>query len=122
MIKKPSINIKPINKAKWNVFKNLKTKVYAQIEKLRQDKIINKSNEVDVTISFKNEFKFTSLQLEQWLNVAKVTIIEINNQQINVKISKTTHVCCPRCWNYFNPSELNKDNLCKRCQNVLKNA
>ena len=109
------------NATYWNYFFKLKDKVYAELEKIRKEGKINKSNQADVQIRFDNAYNFTPETLKRYLNVASVTIIDDKSlhNQFDIKCACTKLVRCERCWNYHLASEINEVNLCKRCANVL---
>ena len=109
------------NATYWNYFFKLKDKVYAELEKIRKEGKINKSNQADLQIRFDNAYNFTPETLKRYLNVASVTIIDDKSlhNQFDIKCACTKLVRCERCWNYHLASEINEVNLCKRCANVL---
>jgi hypothetical protein len=71
--------------------------VYAQLEILRNNKVINKNNQAMVTLSFKNDFGFSEEQLAKYLNVVKVKFLDINSTQITVNVADAKFVKCERC-------------------------
>ncbi|MDC4181972.1 isoleucine--tRNA ligase [Mycoplasma bradburyae] len=100
-----------------NEFNNIKDAVYAEIEKLRKDKILSKSNEAVVYLS--SQYLETNKQLvkslKQWLNVADVLFTK--NQEITVK--KTDFLKCLRCWNYFKELSNKNNEICDRCSELV---
>jgi isoleucyl-tRNA synthetase len=115
------LNSFDINKAKWDYFFQIKTLVYAELEKIRINKEINKNNQALVEITFNNQYQFNEKDLARYLNVAQVKIQLITSNEIKVRVSNANLVRCERCWNYFEPSQMAEEQLCKRCDNVLKN-
>lgn len=96
-------------------FKTLKGAVYIAIERLRQAKVINKTNEAAVCLPRSVQQERFANELKQWLNVAEVTFSDVDTPTI----SQSTHPRCPRCWTHFAPAELDRDNLCARCAAVV---
>jgi isoleucyl-tRNA synthetase len=109
-----------INIEKWAYFYKIKDVVYAELEKIRTNKIINKNNQALVEIRFDNKFNFDEQELAKYLNVAKVKIIKTNDEQIDVSTSNANLVRCERCWNYYEKDEMHDEQICKRCDNVLR--
>ncbi|QZX49416.1 isoleucine--tRNA ligase [Mycoplasma sp. E35C] len=110
---KTDLNLDEIN----NSFNEIKNEVYAEIEKLRKEKVLSKSNEAVVYLANKyvDINKHLAKSLKQWLNVAELYFT--TNDKTTVK--KTEFIKCQRCWNYF--KELNKNNneICDRCNDVI---
>ncbi|WVH36971.1 isoleucine--tRNA ligase [Mycoplasmoides gallisepticum] len=98
-------------------FSKLKDDVYAEIEKLRKDKVLAKSNEAVVYLSkqYLDINKHLVKQLKTWLNVAEVNFTK--NDQITVE--KTDFSKCLRCWNYFKELSKNNNEVCQRCSELV---
>jgi len=111
-------DVKPINKDKWNMIFKLKDAAFVEIEKLRNAKVFNKSNEAEVTLTFDNMFDIKEDLLKKIFNVAKVTIVNDKIKDIKVDVTKTGYVKCIRCWNYF-PADQVHDDLCPRCAKII---
>ena len=112
-------NIPPIDENKWKQIFKLKDLVFTAIEAKRNTKIINKSNETEITIEFNNCYQIDTNLLKKIFNVAKVIIK--HNQSLDapkVIVDKTIYVKCIRCWNYY-PSDQIHDEICPRCQKIL---
>jgi isoleucyl-tRNA synthetase len=112
--------IKAGNLDKWAHFYNIKNSVYAELEKIRINKIINKNNQALVEIKFKNQFNFSEQELAKYLNVAKVKITKSDDELIVVKVSNANLIKCERCWNYYEKDQMHDDQVCTRCHEVLK--
>ncbi len=110
-------NIYQLDKVDDEVFKHffiLKDEIYSQLEKLRNNKIINKNNEAVVTLTKSIVTDNISCEkLKKWLNVADVIVTDV----FSVKKAENYHLCA-RCWNYFNYN-LDNDDLCNRCHKVI---
>jgi hypothetical protein len=50
-----------------------------------------------VNIKFKNEFKFTEVELAKYLNVAKVHIINVNDDTMSIAVDNANLIRCERC-------------------------
>ncbi|WP_027123992.1 isoleucine--tRNA ligase [Mycoplasmoides pirum] len=96
-------------------FKNL---IYAEIEVLRDKKIINKNNEVSITLpkNLVDVNKVWFKHLKEWLNVAE---IKINEKITEIQLSKTNFYRCERCWTHYEDSYFPTKELCLRCHKVL---
>ncbi|MCQ2956804.1 MAG: hypothetical protein MJ233_02990 [Mycoplasmoidaceae bacterium] len=64
---------------------------------MRNDKVLAKNNEAEVSLTFNNQFKIDPALLKKILNVAKVTITSSIDDKYDVKVTKTNYVKCPRC-------------------------
>ena len=103
-----------VNDEVFQIFFKTKDEVYAKLEKLRSNKIINKNNEAIVYLTDSLLTKQIPLnKLKEWLNVANVFV---DNE---LKVEKAeNYYCCDRCWNWYH-DPLN-NNLCKRCNKVVE--
>ena len=116
---KLDIKFTEVNDKKWEQIFKLKDLVFAAIEQQRNAKVINKSNEADVTIKFNNQYKIEGELLKRIFNVAKVELVnDVNITNPEVVCKKSNYVKCIRCWNYYPSSEI-KDDVCPRCQKIL---
>ena len=104
-----------VNNEVFQIFFKTKDEVYAKLEKLRNNKIINKNNEAIVYLTDSLLTKQIPLnKLKEWLNVANVCV---GNE---LKVEKAeNYYCCDRCWNWYHDSLNN--NLCNRCNEVVDN-
>lgn len=101
----------------FSQFLKIKDFVYVQTEVLRNQKIINKNNEVSVVLprSYKKIKSYLFNNLKQWLNVAEIKIADIDN----AIFKKTNFKRCERCWTHYEDKEFFDSNLCKRCNQSL---
>ncbi len=111
--------VETINVDMWTQIFKLKDLVFTQIEKMRNDKIIAKNNEAEVSLSFNNQYKIDPALLKRIFNVAKVEINSTKDDKYGVKVVKTKYVKCIRCWNYF-PADQIENDLCPRCAKIIK--
>ena len=110
-----------IDNKKWEHFFELKNLIYGEIEKARNEKLINSKGEAIVSIAAK-EIPFDEDVLRRYLAVAKVefTKKEKNTTAI-IKIKNSKFARCERCWNFYPPKTIMKE-LCERCTKVLSNS
>lgn len=110
----------------YDRFFTLRKDVLKSMETLRENKVIKSNMEAKLTVCLKEEFKdMTDLanSLQQLFIVAKVVLTD-NNEGLNeyesafIKAEKFEGIQCPRCWNYFEESEMHGE-LCPRCASVV---
>lgn len=118
-VDKLPFKVEAIDEKKWDLIFRLKDLVFAEIEKLRNDKVIAKNNEAEVSLEFDNTLKIDEQLLKVIFNVAKVTIVNSKVKEPKIKITKTKYVKCIRCWNYF-PADQIQNDLCERCSKLVK--
>jgi isoleucyl-tRNA synthetase len=94
--------------ARWTELRALREKVNEAIEPLRRDKTIRSSLEAAITVP----------AIETSVDLAEVFIsssVEIGDE---IRITKTTHNKCGRCWRHL-PEVTEDGALCGRCDTVL---
>ena len=102
---------------KWNKFFELKDKIYSELEKARNENIISKNNEAEVSISSIEKMPFDDVTLAKYLNVAKFESNQKTKGEDLIKIKNPKYTKCERCWNFFDKKEMNSNGeLCKRCE------
>ena len=93
------------------------------LEDARGQKIVNKSQEADVTVTAPRSVldhveQYDAAVFEELFIVASVSFVE--GEELSAEVRKTTAEKCPRCWNYRelggNP---NHPSVCERCGDVL---
>ena len=93
------------------------------LEDARGQKIVNKSQEADVTVTAPRSVldhveQYDAAVFEELFIVASVSFVE--GEELSAEVCKTTAEKCPRCWNYRelggNP---NHPSVCERCGDVL---
>lgn len=109
----------------FSKFMDLRKDVLKSLEGLRNEKIIKSNMETKVTISLKDDYKDLAKladELKQLFIVAKVELVEDDSLEeydtCYIKVEKFNGHQCPRCWNYFDESEMNGE-LCCRCANIM---
>lgn len=102
-----------VEENKWKEFFDLKNEIYKMIEELIQKGQIKRSNEAFVIISTDSNF-IKSLDLKMLLMVGNVQF------GTKTEVKKFESEKCLRCWNHFDKEEI-KENLCKRCFDIINN-
>jgi isoleucyl-tRNA synthetase len=82
---------------KWEQFKKIKDIIFSKLEVLRSEKIINKNSQAIVKVIFKNTFSFNEHELKEYLNVAKVVIVNNNSDEIIINVDNANFIRCERC-------------------------
>jgi isoleucyl-tRNA synthetase len=118
-VPKLDVVFKKVDQDKWLSFTKIKNEVYGSLEKLRVDKTINKNNQAFATITFNNKYQFIDKDLAKYLNIAKVKIIQADNDTIKVTTGDAKLIKCERCWNYYEQDEMCDGEICKRCEKVI---
>ena len=113
-------------KAYYDRFLLLRKDVLKSLEELRNEKVIKSNMEAKVTICLKESYQdMDALKdvLKQLFIVAKVVLV---NDTTNLEEYETAYihsekfngVQCPRCWNYYEESQMEGE-LCHRCHDVI---
>ncbi|WP_251943103.1 isoleucine--tRNA ligase [Staphylococcus sp. Marseille-Q5304] len=117
---------------KWNTLMHLRDDVNRALESARNDKTIGKSLEAKVTIASNDNFDATSFlqqfdDLQQLFITSQVEVVDTLNdgesyQYGDIRIEHAHGEKCQRCWNYSETlgSVGELDDLCPRCQEVVK--
>ncbi|MFV0394868.1 MAG: isoleucine--tRNA ligase [Coprobacillaceae bacterium] len=100
--------------------------VLKAIEELRNNKTIGSSLEAKVYVSLKEEYKDMAKldkDLKQYFIVSKVELVEDTSLEefdsAYVKVEKFDGQKCPRCWNYYEETEMVGD-VCHCCHDVVE--
>ncbi len=105
----PEIPAVEANEAKWAQLRQLRATITEAIEPLRRDKVVGSSLEAEVTLP---ELPAPAAVL------AELFISSTVHQGDTLKISKTHHHKCGRCWRYL-PEVEEDGTLCGRCEEYL---
>ena len=101
----------------FNLFFELKEKVYKELENARNEKVIGSGLEAEVKINLDNKYKAVKEKLgdclEQLLIVSKISYVDSGAE---VEVVKHTGEKCDRCWKYV---EHTHDGLCDRCREAI---
>ena len=110
----------------FDQFQVVRKDVLKAIEELRNQKVIGSSLEAKVTLSLKPEYvniKTIEADLKQYFIVSNVELVEDTTlpefDTSFIKVEKFDASKCPRCWNYFNESDMVGE-ICPRCHEALK--
>ncbi len=90
----------------------IRVAVNAELEKLRQTKVIGSSLEAAIVVTTPSAL--TVQELEKVLVVSRITIQK--GETFSVTVSKAEGEKCLRCWKY---ADLTPEGLCPRCHGVL---
>ena len=117
---------------KWNTFMKLRDDVNRALEVARNEKVIGKSLEAKVVIGSNDNFDATTFlqqfsDLQQLFITSQAEVVDkVENgesyQYGDIHIEHAHGEKCERCWNYSESlgSVGELDNLCPRCQAVVK--
>jgi len=112
---------------KWKLFFEVKDDVYKALEEARNEKLIGKGLEADISLHVEGEYLGVLEELKDYLKqlwiVSRVQLVneKLPNQYnvSSVKVEKMIGKKCERCWNYFDEDVMIGD-VCPRCHEVLK--
>ena len=104
----------------------LRKDVLKSLEELRNAKVIKSNMEAKVTLCLKDAYQNMSTLkdvLKQLFIVAKVELVDDSTnleeyETAYIHSEKFNGVQCPRCWNYYDESEMEGE-LCHRCHDVI---
>ncbi|MBB2507621.1 isoleucine--tRNA ligase [Staphylococcus cohnii] len=117
---------------KWNTFMKLRDDVNRALEVARNEKVIGKSLEAKVVIGSNDNFDATTFlqqfsDLQQLFITSQAEVVDkVENGEVyqygDIHIEHAHGEKCERCWNYSETlgSVGELDNLCPRCQAVVK--
>ncbi|WP_462130094.1 isoleucine--tRNA ligase [Staphylococcus pseudintermedius] len=116
---------------KWNTFMALRDDVNRALEAARNEKVIGKSLEAKVKVGNSSSFDTLAFlegfnDLHQLFIVSQVELVEDTKGEVyqhgTIEIAKADGEKCARCWNYSESlgSVGELDDLCPRCQEVVK--
>lgn len=110
----------------YDRFLTLRKDAMKALEELRNEKVIKSNMEAKLTVCLKDEYQDMAKladDLKQLFIVAKVNLVTDTTdlteyETAYIKAEKFNGVQCPRCWNYFEESEMEGE-LCPRCHEVI---
>jgi isoleucyl-tRNA synthetase len=103
----------------------IREKLYEEMDKLKKDKIVKSTLEVELCGEYNWDIKNTK-DLEDWFMVSYVrakaqsevyTSFEVDG--VRFDIAKADDHKCPRCWRFKAESE---ESICERCAEVVSNV
>lgn len=105
---------------KWNTFIEFKDNVNLALESARQSGLIKKGFEAIVNVELSDKFNFVKEvnNLHQILIVNSVVFTNTKSDELKISITKKEGLKCERCWALYD--ELTSDNICTRCDTVVK--
>lgn len=122
MPRKNEFNVHPELLPAFELFSEVRDEVLRKIENARNEKILSKTLQADLKIWMPKRymdaiFDVLNINLVQVLMVSHIEVFE--GDEIKVEVSLSNGKTCARCWNVVD--EINEDELCPRCQNILNN-
>lgn len=104
----------------WNSLLAYREYVISGIEKLRQTDNIGSSLEIDVEITVPSEFYERVKIVEDELKFLFITSsCVVKKGQFDIKVTKSVHEKCDRCWHYHETVKNNTNHICARCENNM---
>ncbi|PLY09359.1 MAG: isoleucine--tRNA ligase [Arcobacter sp.] len=101
----------------------VKEKFSESVDKLKKDKIIKSTLELDIYTNSNDVLALPSIEAEDWFLVSAIldskeetALISFEIDGIVFEAYKAKNAKCPRCWKFKSQSE---DKLCARCDEVL---
>ena len=112
-------------------FKTLRNAVLKALEEKRSEKIIGKSIDATLNLLVNDEVikdiinNFDKTTLQQIFIVSKVNLKECECDLVDygfasLSVEVNNGIICQRCWNRIDELDICEDNLCKRCNDVVK--
>jgi isoleucyl-tRNA synthetase len=115
---------------KWEVLRQLRTKLTGQIEPLRREKIVGSSLEVDVAAIGYDPAQTAILRSVDFSEIGIVARTDIQDgdaalgaevasaERVAFEVAKTDYEKCGRCWRHL-PEVSESGALCARCEDVV---
>jgi isoleucyl-tRNA synthetase len=127
------LNLFPKAKEIWNnsdasekgkLMKDVKKSISAAIEIERENKVLGSSLEANVKVYSNSASELRKLDIEEIAIVSEVTIVESDESEIKVDVSKAAGNKCERCWRISGSTttrstEYGDAVLCERCLATL---
>lgn len=119
----PNYELKEDLIKKYNVFNEIKQKVYRQLEVSRANKVIDLNSQafVKYITSSKEELETLRYLKDDLETSLMVSAFEFDQGNDKIEIGHSNFLKCSRCWNYKEDVKQVDDStcLCSRCQKVL---
>ncbi len=108
-----------VNEINW--FREVQTEINKALEAARNEKIIGKSLESQVTLNVTDEDKarLEAIEEKELMLIVSKLIVNGGNDKLEVTVDKYSEHRCERCWKYFEQEELSDDSICPKCQSVI---
>ncbi|MGB7401474.1 MAG: isoleucine--tRNA ligase [Arcobacter sp.] len=101
----------------------VKEKFSESVDKLKKDKIIKSTLELDIYTNSDDVLSLEAIEAEDWFLVSDILSTKQDEALISFEIDgklfeayKAKNAKCPRCWKFKSQSE---DELCPRCDEVI---
>lgn len=101
----------------------VKEKFSESVDKLKKDKIIKSTLELDIYTNSDDVLSLDAIEAEDWFLVSDILTTKQEEALISFEIDgklfeayKAKNAKCPRCWKFKSQSE---DELCPRCNEVI---
>ena len=121
---------------KWKLIRKVRRQVNTAIEQVRNKKLIGSSLEAEIFIYIENtnlRSILNSVEMKKIMMVAQFIFLDnprdkvqdslyelnIQEENMNIKIKKTNFLKCARCWQFLKDVE-KEEELCLRCKQSLK--
>jgi len=105
---------------RWEAAKAWRSKVTEAIEPLRRDKVLGSSLQAEVILLAPASLsdRLSGLDLPELFISGAVSVELMSGDKAEVRVSKTTHHKCGRCWRHL-PEVAEDGALCGRCEGVV---
>ncbi len=111
--------------SRFSVLLDVRDAVTKALEDARNAKVINKSQEAELSIAASVSVAttlnfFNPSDLEELFIVAKVIVTSCEGEETKVDVARTAAPRCPRCWNHRElGGNVGHPDVCTRCGDVL---
>jgi len=103
----------------FNLFEELRVVILKRLEEAREQKLIGKSLQAEVSLVVTQEqmdaIKMLDMKIHQVLIVSKVNLSV--GKAMDITISLAEGVTCDRCWNVVD--HVHENGLCERCNTIV---
>jgi isoleucyl-tRNA synthetase len=111
----------------WVMVKQMRDEVNKALETARASAIIGSALQAEISLSLPQKYLdlFNTMQANDDLRfvfiVSKVSILNSNNDEVNVNVQASSHAKCERCWHYRDDVGHNEEHpsICGRCTSNL---
>ncbi|MGL4382781.1 MAG: isoleucine--tRNA ligase [Bacilli bacterium] len=117
----------PVLEAQYDLFMKHRDDVLKELEVARNNKVIGKTLEANLSIYYKEGYEFIASfdNLKQFYIASKVEVLNDPTNLVEydtcfIKVNKAQGHTCLRCWNVVPEVEV-KEELCQRCYEIINN-
>jgi isoleucyl-tRNA synthetase len=105
--------------AKWDLIRELRTRVTEAIEPLRREKMIRSSLEAEVALTLADDGAAEAVSSVDFSEICIVSELSADTGEAEaIAISRTGREKCGRCWRHL-PEVSEEGGLCARCDEVV---